>query len=283
MLSLLALIWGSSFILMKRGLMSFSDTQVAALRMFISYLLLLPSVIRRLPRIKKRHIKSLLIVGFLGNAIPAFLFTKAQTEVSSSMAGILNSLTPLFALLVGLLAYRVKFTWQNLLGVIIGLSGATGLILLKTGFEKGSQNLYPLLIVLATSLYAFSVNEIKEKLSDLDGVSIIAVALFFVGPFVGFYLFQTDFSDALESPGVVWSFICIFILAAFGSVIATILFNNLIQHTSALFAASTTYLIPVVAIFWGLLDNESIMLIQIPVIVIILLGIYLVNKKPKVS
>ncbi len=234
-----------------------------------------------MPRVKKKHIKSLLIVGFLGNAIPAFLFTKAQTEVSSSMAGILNSLTPLFALLVGFLVYRLKFAWQNLLGVFIGLTGAAVLILLKTGFEIDSQNMYPLLIVLATSLYAFSVNEIKQNLSDLDGVSIIAIALFFVGPFVGFYLFQTDFSIALDSPDVAWNFICIFILAALGSVIATILFNNLIQHTSALFAASTTYLIPVVAIFWGLLDNESIMIVQIPVIALILFGIYLVNKKPK--
>jgi drug/metabolite transporter (DMT)-like permease len=278
-LILLALIWGSSFILMKRGLESFSYSQVAALRVFISFVLLLPFAIMRLSRVKKRHIKPLLIVGFIGNAIPAILFTKAQTEVSSSMAGILNALTPLFALLVGLTVYKVKFMWHHMLGVFLGLIGATMLVIIKSGFGINTQIIYPLFIVLATIFYSFSVNEIKQKLYDLDGVTIIAVAFLFVGPLCGIYLLNSNLMDTFNNPLFIKSLIYIFILSLFSSVIAAILFNYLIHHTNALFATSTTNLIPIVAIFWGILDSESILLGQLPAILLILIGIYLVNRK----
>jgi drug/metabolite transporter (DMT)-like permease len=278
-LLLLALIWGSSFILMKKGLQSFSYGQVASLRIFISFLCLLPFALKRLSRIKKKHIKSLVVVGFFGNAIPAFLFTKAQTQVSSSMAGILNALTPLFALITGILVYKVKFNWHNITGVFLGLLGATALVVSRFGFGLNAQNLYPLLIVLATTLYSFSVNEIKQNLSDLDGLTIISGAFLFVGPFSGVYLFNSDFSHALNTPGFVVNFGCIIILAILGSAFANYMFNYLVHHTSALFATSVTYLIPVVAIFWGLFDGESILMAQTPAIILILLGIYLVNKK----
>jgi drug/metabolite transporter (DMT)-like permease len=278
-LSILALIWGSSFILMKRGLMSFSFTQVAAMRIFISFLLLSPSIIKRIGRVKRKHLKSLIIVGVFGNAIPAFLFTKAQTEVSSSIAGVLNALTPLFALVVGIVIYKLKFIWHNIFGIALGLLGAASLVILRSGFGISPENIYPLFIVLATIFYAISINEIKQNLHDLDAVTIIAMAFLFVGPFGGIYLFNSDFTAALNSPDFIRNFACIFILAAFGSAIATILFNYLIKHTNALFASSSTYLIPVVAIFWGLMDGESLLLGQVPAIFLILMGIYLVNKK----
>jgi drug/metabolite transporter (DMT)-like permease len=278
-LSLLALIWGSSFILMKRGLISFSYEQVAALRIFISFVFLLPFAIKRLSRVKKKHFKSLIVVGLVGNAIPAFLFAKAQTQVSSSMAGILNALTPLFALFTGLLVYKVKFIWQNLLGVFMGLVGATSLVFIKFGFGIDAENIYPLYIVLATILYAFSVNEIELKLCDLDGLTIIAVAFVFVGPFAGIFLMSSDFTPAFQSHGFAANLSCIVILAGLGSVFANFLFNYLVQSTNALFATSTSYLIPIVAIFWGLLDGESLLFGQMPAIVLILFGIYFVNKK----
>jgi drug/metabolite transporter (DMT)-like permease len=218
-------------------------------------------------------------VGFFGNAIPAFLFTKAETQVSSSMAGILNALTPLFALIAGFLVYKVKFSWHNLSGVFLGLTGAAVLVISRYGFGLSAQNIFPLLIVLATLLYSFSVNEIKQKLSDLDGLTIIAVAFLFVGPIAGIYLLNTDFAPAFKTPGFVQNLSCIITLAVFGSAIANFMFNYLVYHTNALFATSVTYLIPVVAIFWGLLDSESLLLSQLPAIVLILVGIYLVNKK----
>jgi len=278
-LSLLALIWGSSFILMKRGLLSFSYGQVASLRIFISFIFLLPFAIKRLNRVKKKHFKSLILVGFMGNAIPSLLFTKAQTEVSSSMAGILNALTPLFALLTGLLVYKVKFIWQNLFGVFLGLLGAASLVLVRFGFGLSAQNIYTLYIVFATLLYSISVNEIKENLQDLDGLTIIAVAFLFVGPLAGLYLLNSDFTAAIHSSGFGFNLSCIIILAGLGSAFANYLFNYLVHHTNALFATSVTYLIPVVAIFWGLIDGESLLLKQMPAIVLIIIGIYLANRK----
>ncbi len=279
-LSIMAVIWGTSFILMKRGLISFSHTQVAALRIFISFVLLIPFLFNRIKRVQRKHIKSLISVGFIGNAIPAFLFTKAQTEISSSMAGVLNSMTPLFALLVGLLIYKVKFNWLNLLGVFLGLASALLLIIFASGFKFEIKNMYPLFIVLATMMYAFNVNEIKEKLPDLDGITITAVSFLFVGPFAGIYLFNSNFTSAIHSHGFIQNFACIFLLALFSSVIATIMFNNLIKYTTALFTSSVTYLIPIIAIFWGFLDGESLNFIQILSIVVIMLGVYLVNIKP---
>lgn len=276
---MLALIWGSSFILMKKGLLSFTDIQVASFRIFISFVLLLPLTISRIKRVKRRHIIPLLVVGFLGNGLPAFLFTKAQTQVSSSMAGVLNALTPLFALLVGLIIYKVKFIWHNILGIIVGLFGAAALVLISSGFNISAQNLYPLLIVLATIFYAFSVNVIKQKLADLDSVTIIAAAFTFIGPFGGIFLLGSDFSKALTSPNLIQNFSCIFLLAMLSSVLATILFNYLIKYTTALFASSVTYVIPIVAIFWGLIDGESIIIPQFFAIGAILIGVYLVNKK----
>jgi drug/metabolite transporter (DMT)-like permease len=280
MLSILAMIWGTSFILMKFGLRSFSNMQVAAFRIFISFLLLIPFLFNRIKKVRKNHLKSLLIVGFIGNAIPAFLFTKAQTEVSSSIAGVLNSLTPLFALLIGLLVFKMKFNLSSLFGVLIGLTGAVLLIVFTGNFSIDLKNMYPLLIVLATVMYAFNVNEVKQNLKDLDAITIVAVAFAIVGPFAGAYLLFSDFSDTAYNSAAIASFSCIFLLALFSSVVATILFNNLIKHTTALFASSVTYLIPIVAISWGLLDGENLSFSQFLSIIIIMFGVYLVNRKP---
>ena len=281
LLIFLAIIWGSSFILMKKGLLAFNDMQVASFRIFISFILLLPLVFKRIKRVRRKHIVPLLVVGFIGNGIPAFLFTKAQTEVSSSMAGVLNSLTPLFALLVGLIIFKVKFIWQNILGIILGLLGASALVIVNSGANFSAKNLYPLLIVLATMFYAFTVNLIKQKLADLDSVTIIAMAFLFIGPFGGVYLASSDFSHALQSPYLLQSFSSVFLLAMFGSALATILFNYLIKYTTALFATSVTYLIPIVAIVWGVLDGETLIASQMLSIGVILMGVYLVNKKKK--
>ncbi|MCF6191520.1 MAG: EamA family transporter [Candidatus Hydrothermae bacterium] len=278
-LMLLALIWGSSFIFMKRGLESFTDAQVAAFRVFISFLFFLPIALKRLKYLKKENIKSLLLVGFVGNGIPAFLFTKAQTQVSSSLAGMLNSLVPLFALIVGYLFYKVQVKKLNVLGVFIGLIGAVGLIVMSSEGVFSASGYYSLFIVLATICYSISVNEIKQKLVELDGVSIMSFAFMFIGPWAGLFLLFSDYSYTLSTPGYIHNFTYVFFLALFSSVIANIIFNYLIKHTTALFATSVTYLIPAVAILLGALDGESIRLGQLLFIAIILGGVSLVNKK----
>ena len=274
----LAIIWGSSFILMKRGLEVYSYTQVAALRLFIAFLSLFPFVFLAFKKVAKQHWFPIIITAFLGNGIPAFLFTKAQTNLDSSFVGILNSLTPLFTLLLGIYFFKSRPTKINILGIIIGLSGAF-ILSISTFGSVITINFYTLLVVLATLFYAISVNVIRKYLADLDAISISALAFLFVGPASGIYVFSSDFIPLLNTDGGIRALLYIAILAVIGTSLAVVIFNRLIKYSTAIFAASVTYLIPIVAIFWGMLDGENILFSHIFGAVIILCGVYLVNKK----
>jgi drug/metabolite transporter (DMT)-like permease len=278
-LFLLAFIWGTSFILMKRGLQSYTSTQVAAFRMFFAFVFFIPVIISRIKNLKKEHLKSLLIIGFIGNFFPAFLFTKAQTEITSALAGMLNTTTPVFVLLVGLFFYKSRPTKLNIAGVLIGLIGALGLIIKDFNFLHSGISILALLIILATLFYGINTNEIKYKLKDLDGISIAAFSFLFIGPCGGIVLLTSDFSSAITTPNYIHNLINIIILALFSSVLAVVIFNLLIKKTTAIFAASVTYIIPFFAIFWGFFDGEKITLMQIISISVVILGVYLVNKK----
>ncbi|MCP5048608.1 MAG: DMT family transporter [bacterium] len=277
----LAFIWGTSFILMKKGLESFTFMQVAALRLFLSFVFLIPLIIKCIHKLKKTNLKSILIVAYVGTAIPSLLFTKSQTQINSSLAGMLNSLTPLFTLLIGYFFYQKGTTRKhNVIGVFVGLAGAMGLLF------KGQQgifdeiNSYALFIIVATACYGTTVNEIKYHLAGLDGVTITALNFLMCGPLAGVYLFFSDYSKAHASEGGwVASLIYIAILALFSSVIALAVFNTLIKYTTALFAASVTYIIPVFAILWGVVDGETITVPQLMWILVIFVGVYMVNKK----
>ena len=277
-LLVLSVIWGSSFILMKKGLESFSNIQVAALRIFFSFLFVLPFIVRNMKVLSGRNIPSLILVAVLGFAIPALLFTKAQTRISSSLAGMLNSLTPLFTLIVGLSLYKSKARWISIAGVLTGLAGATGLVLQDGLNMLRGINGYALLVVLATLSYGINVNEVKYKLEDLSSIQITSLALLFVGPLAGIYLLFSDFSTAVRSEGSLMNLGLIAILALFSSVIAVWLFNHLLKFTTTLFASSVTYIIPIFAILWGISDGESIRAVQLVWIGVILFGVYLVNR-----
>ena len=274
----LSLIWGTSFILMKKGLESYSHTQVAAFRIFFSFVFLLPITIKNIKVIRRDNIQSLIIVSIIGFAIPAFLFTKAQTRIDSSLAGILNSLTPLFTLVLGLLAYRTRARWINTVGIILGLTGAIGLIWNGDLNMLKGINVFALFIVVATICYGININEIKFKFVNLSSLEITSLAFLFTGPIAGTYLLFTDFTPASQTPDYLLNLAYIAILALFSSVIAVLIFNHLIKYTTTLFAASVTYIIPLFAIMWGILDGESIRLIQFFWIAVILFGVYLVNK-----
>ena len=277
-LIVLSLIWGSSFILMKKGLDAFTSNQVAAFRIFISFLAFLPIAIKHFNKLKKENIISLLIIGVIGNAIPAFLFTKAQTRIDSSLAGILNSLTPMFTLFVGLLFYKSKLLSINIAGILLGLIGAIGLVSNGQNILAG-DNSYAIFIVVATIFYGISTNEIKFKLPGMSGIAIAALSFFFIGPFAGIYLLFTDFSGAINSGVFLPSLGYIAILAIFGSFFAVMLFNTLIKYTSAIFGASVTYFIPIIAIMWGILDGEPFTFNHLLWFMVIIVGVYLVNKQ----
>lgn len=277
----LAFIWGTSFILMKKGLQSYSNQQVAAFRVFFSFIFILPFTLKNLGKISKQNLFSLIVVGLVGIALPALLFTTAQTKIPSSLAGMLNSFTPLSTLLVGVILYKSNVRIVNLLGIIVGLAGAIGLIMNNSVLSVENVNMNAFLVILATMCYGINVNEVKYKLQDLNGIEITALAFLFIGPLSGIYLLFSDFSKAQATPEYIQNLMYIAVLALFSSVLAVIIFNNLIKYTTGIFAASVTYIIPVFAIFWGLFDGENVSIIQIGWISIILLGVYLVNHTPR--
>ena len=278
-LLLLAFIWGSSFILMKTGLKSFSSEQVAGIRILLASLVLLPFSIKNLKFLKKEDVKSLLIVGFLGSFIPAFLFTKAQTQIDSSLAGMLNSLSPVFTLIIGMLLYKTNFKSLQALGIVIGLIGALGLIVSGDGLSIGNVNAYTLLIVLATIFYAINANEIKSQLSHLTGIQVTSLAFLFTLPASIIYLLTTNFKPVFTNPSWTIHLLSIAALGIIGTALAALLLNIIIRNTSAIYAQSVTYIIPIFAIFWGLMDGEMISALHIVSMCFILLGVYLTNKK----
>lgn len=281
-LIILALFWGSSFILMKKGLRSYSHGQVAAFRIFFSFLFFLPFGLKKLKKITRDNWRSVLLVAIIGNTLPAFLFTKAQTQIDSALAGVLNSLAPLFTLIVGILFYRAKAKWVNVMGIILGFIGASGLIIVDPrnlgSFALSDMNIYGLFVVLATLFYGINANEIKYKIKDLRGIEITALSFTIAGPIGLAYLLWSDFSHVTESEHYLQNLGYVFLLAMFSSVAALSIFYTFIQYVDPLFATSVTYLIPVFAIFWGVVDGERVLPIQFLFIIGILIGVYLVTK-----
>ena len=279
LLAILAIIWGSSFILMKEGLKTFTSYEVASYRIALAGLALFPFVRWKKINIKKGDLKYFALSGILGSGIPAFLFTAAQTKISSSLAGALNSLTPIFTLFIGVVFLGVSFHKLNVIGVIVGIIGAFFLI-----FQKGVtfEWFHALLAVLATLFYGTNVNLIKHKLSAYPSLLVAALPLSIISA-IGFIILL------ILRPEPVWtdfqtikSFSSIILLAVVGTAISLIFFNHLIQQTSAVFASSVTYLIPIVAMIWGFFAQESITIYQISGMTLILVAIWLIRIK-KVS
>lgn len=264
---------------MKRGMKVYSHNEVAALRIVISFLFLLPFLFKYIHKVKKDRWKYLAIVGVFGSGIPAFLFTLAETGITSSLAGMLNSLTPFFTLILGVIIFKVPAVKGKFLGVFIGLIGAFGLIM-SNGFDiENTPFVYALLVVIATLCYAISVNTIKKYLGEINSIAITAISFLIIGIPAIIYLFFTDFVATTQTnPEATTALGYVAILAVIGTALSIIIFNQLIKYTSAVFASTVTYLIPIFAIFWGVIDGEEINFIQIVSIFIILVGIYFVNK-----
>lgn len=280
----LSLIWGSSFILMKQGMKAFSSDEVAALRITIASAFMLPFQIRYYKIDLRKNLKGLLLMGVFGNLIPAFLFTKAETEISSSLTGMLNALTPLFTIIVGMLAFRQAASRNQVAGVLVGFVGAVVLVMYGSDESDQTKNiLYSLLVALATLCYAISVNGIKAFLGHLNSMQATVWSFTLIGPVAAIYLF--GFTDvvrhAQEKPGAMVSLGYVSILAIVGSAISVVIYNTLIKMSGTVFAASCTYLIPVVAIGWGVLDGESVHAMQMAAVLVIIAGIRLINLKKK--
>jgi drug/metabolite transporter (DMT)-like permease len=274
-LGLLAIIWGSSFILMKEGLKFYSSYQIAAMRISFSGLALIPFVNWKKLDIKRSDYKYFIISGFLGSAIPAFLFPLAQTRISSSLAGAINGLTPLFALIVGVIFLGVKFSRLKAFGAIFGLIGAVFLII---GQDIQFEFRHVMMAIVATLCYGINVNIIKQKLDSYPPLlvaalplAIISIAGFAVLGYLGLNINVNDMQ-------FIYSFSATLLLAFIGTSISLIMFNRLIQQTNTVFATSVTYLIPIVALFWGLFDHEQILYNHFIGLVFILGAIWMIRK-----
>ncbi|MFC5627188.1 DMT family transporter [Algoriphagus winogradskyi] len=284
LLILLSLIWGSSFILIKRGLEVFSPGEVGAYRIVAAATFLLPLSIPRIRNLDKSQIKNLIIVGLVGSFIPAFLFAKAQTQLSSSLTGVLNALTPLAVVVIGALFFNSKITRRNGIGLAIAFIGVFILVTVKEGSGFGAFtdiNSYAFFVLLACVCYGFNLNIIKYKFVKLKPIEITAISLLMVLPMALVYLMAgTQFSyKVVNMNGAILALGYVTLLGVMGTAIALIIFNVMVKTATPVFAASVTYIIPIVAIFWGVLDGEVLLLGHYIGIVAVIIGVWFGNRK----
>ena len=286
-LIVLSLVWGSSFILMKQGLKAFSSDEVASIRITIASAFMLPFLIKHYKIDLKKNAKGLLLMGVFGNLIPAFLFTKAETQISSSLTGMLNALTPMFTIMIGMIAFNHKISKNQIIGVLVGFLGAIALVALGDNKENDQTKniMYSLLVAAATLCYAISVNGIKAYLGHVNSLTATVWSFTLIGPIAAIYLFGfTDvINHATQHPEGLKSLGYITILAVFGSALSVVIFNVLIKLSGSVFASSCTYLIPIVAIGWGLFDDEAINLFQVLAVIVIIAGIWMINSTKKLE
>ncbi len=278
-LGILSLIWGSSFILMKKALIGLTPYQMGALRIVFTTIFLSVVGIKSIKAIEKRDWKWIALSGFLGSFFPPFLFAVAQTEIDSAIASILNSLTPLNTLITGLFLFGIFITRRQVLGVVIGFLGTLLLIVKGAEFNSDQNYWYSGLILLSSIGYALNINILKKYLNHLSAMSMA------VGNFVLIFLpslvilVATGFFDTIwGSPEMQKALLYVLVLSLFGTAIAKVLFNEMIKVSSPVFAASVTYTMPLVAIFWGVLDGERLSFYQIIGGIVILVGVYLANR-----
>ncbi|MBA5629343.1 DMT family transporter [Moheibacter lacus] len=280
-LLILSLTWGSSFILIKQGISVYTPYQVGALRLAIAGLVLVFFGIRNFKDIPKKLFPWVIIGGCMGNFIPMFLFPLAQEKVSSSMAGILDSLVPIFILLFGFLFFGMKSKWSQILGALVGFGGAA-ILMSNEGTEGENDLFHSFLIVLATAFYGMNSLIISRYLAGIKSFSLSSVMFtIWLGPaliILGFTGFFNEFKGTPEQ----WEGLgYVAILAIVGTALAMILFYKLIQQTSAIFASVVTYLMPVVAVIWGIIDGERLTMVHAVGGILILLGVYLIQMNSK--
>lgn len=279
-LVILSLIWGSSYILIKKGLTGLTPIQLGSLRVIVTTIIIAPIGYQKIKHIPKQKMKWVALSAFVGSFFPAYLFAFAETEISSSITAVMVSLTPLFTLLISVFVFGEELLKKQVLGVLIGFTGI--IVLINNELFSSSFNiLYIMFIVLAAFCYAVNANVLKYKLSNIPALGIVFMSFLFmfIPAFIILCFSDFPFSDFTSDPLIIESIIYIIILALFGTAIAKVLYIKLLAISTPVFSVSTTYLMPVVAIFWGLLDGEEFKLTQFTGTAIILLGVYLVTKK----
>jgi len=280
-LIILSIIWGSSFILIKKSLLGLTPYQLGALRTIITGVILLSFGFKRLKSIPKSKWKWLLISGLLGSFIPSFFFAIAETEIDSAVVSILNSLVPLNTILFGFAVFKITSTKQQVLGVIIGFIGTAILILKGAELNPNQNYLYAGFVIASTVMYAANVNIVKRYLQDVKPLAIAAGNYVFILIPAIIVLLFTDFftSERFNNPNLPSALLYITILSVFGTALAKVVFFKLVQISTPVFASSVTYIMPIVALIWGIIDGEAFSLLQGLAALLILFGVYLANKR----
>ena len=280
-LSLLSVVWGSSFILIKKALIGLTPLQLGALRTLFAGIFLLIVGFSYLKKIRKPQWKWIAISALLGTFIPAFLFAFAETQIDSAVASILNATTPIVTLLLGAVLFKIVFSKNQLIGVMAGLAGSLLLIWSGADVNPNQNYWYSTLVLAASVCYALNVNILKKYLQGLPAMAIAAgnfivlvVPAFIVLLFSGFFSLTFKDNTVLHE-----SFGYLLILAIVGTAMAKVMFNKLVQVSTPVFASSVTYTIPVMALLWGLLDGERFTLLQAGSAAFILFGVVLTNRK----
>ncbi len=281
LLIILSLIWGTSFILIKKGLVVFSPGEVGSIRVVAAAVFLLPFAIVRMKGVTGKQHAKLLLSGLMGIFIPAFLFATAQTRLESSVTGIMNSLTPLCTLLIGVFLFGQAFRSKSLLGIVIGLIGTVILIFSRADGQLGTINAYAFLVIIACVLYGTNLNFVKYKIAEMKALTITSISVVLIGPLALAYLFGfTDFTTKLQETDGAWQALgYIALLGVMSTSVATLLFNKLVKVSTPLFTSSVTYIIPIVAVLWGLIDGEQLIPGHFLGMVAIIGGVYLANRK----
>jgi len=280
-LVILSVVWGCSFILIKKALAAdFTTYQLASMRIAIAATAFTPFVIAQRKNINWSKWYIFLAVGLTGTGLPAFLFFAAQTKVSSSVAGLLNSLTPIWTLIFGVVLFNLKFTRNILLGLIVGFLGAGMLVLFGPARHVDGGGFYSLLILLASVCYAVSTNLVQSFFSDVKPIIISSLSFGMLGiPTIAYLLYSDVQSVFVNDPRAWTAFGYVALLSLVGTFLASILFYYLIQRTNALFASTVTYLMPIVALFWGIVDNEPVGFLHFMGLSMILVGVFITKKK----
>ena len=281
LLVLLTLIWGTSFILIKQGLKVFAPEEVGALRVAAASLFIMPIAIMRMKSIQPGSYWKLFASGMMGIFIPSFLFATAQTRMQSSVAGMLNTLTPIFTMIIGAFVFKQRVTRFAIIGTVIGLAGTILISLSRSGGSAIGFNAFALLIVLACFFYASNLNFVKFSILDLPALTITSGSLLLIGPIAAIYLFGfTPFVEKLTTQEGAWkAFGYVVLLGLMSTAGATVLFNKLVKITTPLFTSNVTYLIPIVGVMWGVLDGEQLQAGHFVGMIAIIGGVYLANMR----
>jgi len=278
-LGVLSLVWGSSFILIKKALIAFDPFDLACMRLAVSAIAFTPVIIYNRKRIPWRRWKLFLTIGLTGSGIPAFMYFLAQTNINSMVSGLLNSLTPIWTLIIGIIIFKNPMDKYKTIGVSIGFIGAAMLMIFGNNEGSNTNLWFGIFIVIGTFCYGMSGNLVKHYLQDVDSIIISATSFFLVGgPAIILLILHGTIFDVTFSEQEMYSFGALLLLSLIGTVLATVIFYKLIQETNAVFGSSVAYIMPLVAIFWGFLDGEALGLIVLISMALILSGVYLIKK-----